>query len=98
MRTHVVRAAAWALVALALAAPAQLAAAQEMDLSKAPRITVAELKKLQAEGPVMIVDVRDHAAFRSGHIPGAVSIPLDQVASRVAEFKAAKKPIIIYCA
>ncbi len=74
MRRLLARASVWAVLVAALAAPLRLAAAQEMDLSKAPRITVAELKKLQAEGPVMIVDVRDHASFRTGHIAGAVSI------------------------
>lgn len=71
--------------------------AQEPDLSSAPRITVAELKQLQASGDVVVVDVRDKDSFREGHIPGSRSIPLEQIESRAEELKAAKKTIVTYC-
>jgi rhodanese-related sulfurtransferase len=86
---------------LALAALAALVpplAAQHAD--GAPRITMAEFKKLQAENKVLVVDVRDAQSFATGHIPGARSIPLASLAepARVAELKAATKEIVLYCA
>jgi rhodanese-related sulfurtransferase len=47
---------------------------------------------------VVVVDVRAAADYEAGHIPGARSIPLDQVEKRVAALKALKKPIVLYCA
>lgn len=97
MRTHLGRAALLALLALVVFLP-RLAAAQETDLAKAPRITVAEFKKLRAEGEVIVLDVRDADSYKAGHIPGARSIPLDQLASHADELKAANKAIVTYCA
>lgn len=74
------------------------AAAQETDLTTAPRITQEEFKKLHDTHAVVVVDVRDGDQFKAGHIPGALSIPLDQVAARADELKAYKKPIVTYCA
>ncbi len=96
MRTRIVRTVALAVIALGVFA--LRAAAQEMDLSAAPRITLAEFKKLHDAHDVVVVDVRDAAAFKAGHIPGALSIPLDQVTARVEQLKAENKPIVTYCA
>jgi rhodanese-related sulfurtransferase len=84
-----------AIVGLGVSLPLS---AQEPDLSTAPRITVAELKKLWDAREVVVVDVRDHEAFRSGHIPGAVSIPLDQVVAQAGRLETETKPIVTYCA
>ncbi len=75
-----------------------LAQAPADDLSKAPRIPAAEFKKLLDEDAVMVVDVRDEASYRAGHIPGAVSIPEAALPQRLDELKASKKPIVTYCA
>lgn len=66
------------------------------------------LKKLFGGGPAvnfselvsqgaMIVDVRTPGEFRSGHIQGAVNIPLDTIKGRVAELKKKNKPVITCC-
>lgn len=44
-----------------------------------------------------MVDVRTPEEFNQKHYPGAVNIPLDQVQSRLAEFKEMKTPIVAYC-
>lgn len=31
------------------------------------------------------------------HVPGAINIPLDEVAKRINEFKELPKPIVAYC-
>lgn len=58
--------------------------------------TSVDYKVLLSQGAV-IVDVRTAAEFKSGHIKGAVNIPLDQVKSKVAELKKKGKPIITCC-
>jgi rhodanese-related sulfurtransferase len=75
-------------------------AAQESDLATAPRITIAELRKLQAANNAIVIDVRDAESFATGHIPGARSIPLATLldSARVAELKAMPKEIVLYCA
>jgi 3-mercaptopyruvate sulfurtransferase SseA len=96
VRIRMIRTVAWAAIAVGVFA--LCAAAQETDLSKAPRITLAEFKKLFDAHDVVVVDVRDEASFRAGHIPGALSIPLDQLAAKTDQLKAEKKPIVTYCA
>jgi len=85
------------LTVLGLAAPL---AAQEASLATAQRIPLPELKKLQAENKVLVVDVRDPHSFVTGHIPGARSIPLASLLdpASVAELKATPKQIVLYCA
>ena len=44
----------------------------------------------------MVVDVRTDAEFNAGHIPDAISIPLDSLRDRMHELPA-ERPIIVYC-
>ena len=62
-----------------------------------PRITQAEFKKLLSANDVIVLDVRGDQAYRAGHIPGAISVPLEAVDARAAEWKAASKPVVTYC-
>ena len=39
----------------------------------------------QADAGPTVVDIRDPAAFRRGHIPGSVNVPFRQLPDRVAE-------------
>lgn len=84
-----------AVLALAVAPPA---IGQVADESTVPRISVADLKKAADAGQVLIVDVRDPRSFADGHIPGAINVPLGDVQKQAAGLKAAKKPIVTYCA
>lgn len=66
------------------------------------------IKKLFAGGPAvdykqllkdgaLIVDVRTPGEFKTGHIKGALNIPLDAIKSRVDELKRKNKTIITCC-
>ena len=43
-----------------------------------------------------LVDVRTPSEFASGHAPGSVNIPLDQVQNQLTKFKG-KKDIVVFC-
>lgn len=48
---------------------------------------------------VVIIDVRTKEEFSSGHMPGAKSIPVHEVPSRIKELKKLKDtPVLVYCA
>jgi phage shock protein E len=57
----------------------------------------AEARRLVVDG-ARLVDVRTAGEFGGGHLPGAVNIPLDQIAGRAGELKKAGKPVVLYCA
>jgi rhodanese-related sulfurtransferase len=65
--------------------------------SKVPRITVEELKKLMDEGQVVVVDVRNADAYNSGHIKGAINLPLDKIQAGKYDELPRDKRIITYC-
>jgi rhodanese-related sulfurtransferase len=44
----------------------------------------------------VVIDVRTPEEYASGHIPGAVNIPFDQVARRIAEIDA-PHGVALYC-
>lgn len=65
----------------------------------AESITGAELvERLQADAAPLILDVRTPAEFDDGHIPGAVNIPVSDLADRLKELTPYKeKEIVVYC-
>lgn len=72
-------------------------AAQRMPTPAELRVSFEEFKKLYDKGDVLVLDVRGRAAYRAGHIPGAVSLPLDEVEARIPQLKKEKRPIVTYC-
>jgi rhodanese-related sulfurtransferase len=63
-------------------------------------ITSEEAYKLMGDNKeLLIIDVRTKQEYKSGHIPGAKSIPAHELQERIAELQAYKdKPILIHCA
>jgi hypothetical protein len=61
------------------------------------RVSIEEFRKLASADAVTIVDVRDDDSFAAGHIPGAISIPLDTVAAAVEQLRKLGKPVVTYC-
>jgi hydroxyacylglutathione hydrolase len=65
---------------------------------RSSRITAAELAMLLAAGmAVTVVDVRGPGEVTDGTIPGAVHIPLPQLAARLDEVDTSR-PVVVYCA
>ena len=87
------RAAAWVLL-MVLLAPV-LAGAQDRPAEL--RIDWAKFKKAYDAESVAVVDVRSADAFEAGHIPRAMSVPLDDVERRAGELKKLGKPVVLYC-
>lgn len=59
-----------------------------------------ELIRRMDEGTVTLLDVRPTEEFAQGHLPGAISVPLGQLATWVkasAEPPATRKQIVAYC-
>lgn len=50
-----------------------------------PEVEVDDVVRMQHEAPVQIVDVREPDEWAEGHIPGAVHIPLGDIAARQGE-------------
>jgi rhodanese-related sulfurtransferase len=53
------------------------------------------LQRLEA-GDVTLIDVRPREEYAAGHIPGALSLPLDELADRLASLPA-DTTIVAYC-
>ena len=62
----------------------------------AVRISGSDARSLIAEG-AMLVDVRSPGEFSGGHIEGAISIPIQELAGRTEELGDTSSPIILYC-
>jgi rhodanese-related sulfurtransferase len=75
--------------------------AQVADLYIANRdalepVSLTELRRRLRDGGVTLLDVRPEDEYASGHIPGAISIPVTQLRRRLAELPRGRE-IIAYC-
>ena len=62
-------------------------------------ISTEELVELKNSGEnFVLVDVLEKDHFNVGHIPGAVNIPLDQIATKALEKYDKDKHLVLYCA
>ena len=79
---------------------AAMVAASMVVSTPAARIALEDFRRLHAAGAVLTVDVREPIAFRTGHIPGAVNVPLSDLDARADEIeaRAGRRPIVTYCA
>lgn len=60
------------------------------------QVTRAELLERVRAGTAVVIDVRPAEEHAAGHIPGAVSLPLDQLQARLAELPDDTE-IVAYC-
>ena len=54
------------------------------------------LWRMVQAGDVTVLDVRPSTEFESGHIPGAASIPLEELEGRLSEIPR-EQPVVAYC-
>jgi rhodanese-related sulfurtransferase/DNA-binding transcriptional ArsR family regulator len=66
------------------------------DVAALEPVAQDELFRRLSEGQVLVLDVRPEAEYAAGHIPGAVNVPHDQLAARLAEIPESTD-IIAYC-
>ncbi|MFZ0797117.1 MAG: rhodanese-like domain-containing protein [Terriglobales bacterium] len=58
-------------------------------------VTVAQVRN-QSSPQALLVDVRSGSEFASGHIPGTVNIPMDQIEARLDDLNR-DLPIVLIC-
>lgn len=58
---------------------------------------MSTLKELLKKQDTVLVDVRSPLEYESEHLSGAQNIPLEELSSRVNEFKSIHKPVVLYC-
>lgn len=68
-----------------------LAARDEME-----PVPAAEVLARARKGLVVVLDVRPEEEFAAGHLPGAVNIPIHELAKRLRELPP-RKEVIAYC-
>jgi len=89
-----------AVVAVAEARIAEVSALASAFFGEADGLRPVSLAELQeamaADQQLTLVDVRPEREFASGHVPGAVNIPLGHLAQRMAELPRDAR-IVAYC-
>ena len=80
-------------------APAAAGAASEQAPPAIPTIAPADLLAvLDGENGPVVLDVRTPEEYAAGHIEGAINIPHDQIASRLASLDSYRdRDIVVYC-
>ena len=77
----------------------ELQEAREALLAKARGVKSVDRKTLVERlrtSEAVLIDVRPREEFAAGHIAGAVSMPLDELASRLGELKKGRE-VVAYC-
>jgi len=81
---------ALAVLVLSIALP-------QAALASRPAVSPAAVGEISAQSkPPLLLDVRTPKEFAEGHLPGAVNIPHDQLASRLSEIDR-DHWVLVYC-
>lgn len=78
------------------AAVQQVVAEYLYDVDGLTAITADEATTLLDQGKVVIIDVRPREEFEAGHIPGAISMPLDELPGSASTLPKRQR-IVAYC-
>ena len=95
MNSRIGRKLAVALPTACLAVVTSLALAGDTGVSPISQEAFLAMPKQGADAP-FVLDVRTADEYASGHVPGAVNIPYDQVGARLAEVPK-DRPVVLYC-
>ena len=87
-----------AAIAVLLAMAGGTTARAQGDLGAVPRMKLEDFKKELDQDKLLVIDTRGPEAYRAGHIPGSINVPLSAWAENLPRLKASKKPIVAYCA
>jgi phage shock protein E len=79
----------WALPALVIVA--------FLVFKRLGQVSRDEAHRLVKEG-AKLVDVRSPMEFTSGHLPGAINVPLPELGARAQKLGPKDKPVVLYCA
>jgi rhodanese-related sulfurtransferase len=60
------------------------------------KVSADELLRRMRKNEVALLDVRPHVEYKAGHLPGALSIPVDELERRLSELPGGKT-IVAYC-
>jgi phage shock protein E len=55
------------------------------------------IKEILQNPQATIIDVRSPMEYASGHVEGAINIPVDEIASEMEHIKTLNAPFIMYC-
>ena len=53
-------------------------------------------RQQEADAALVVIDVRTPGEYANGHVPGAINIPHDRIAERMAEVPQ-DKDVVVYC-
>ena len=83
---------------LAIGLAALLLGAAAVDTAPGTISAAALAQQIEAGTAPLVLDVRTPAEFDAGHVPGAVNVPYDELATRLGELPADRAtPIVVYC-
>jgi len=71
-----------------------------LPFGKVPEISPGKLETMRKEGSArpQIVDARTNAKWRSGHITGAIHVPITELGARLASLQPDRtRPIVAIC-
>lgn len=72
-----------------------IAACSGSASSQSHHVDSAEAHRLVEQGATLL-DVRTEGEFAGGHLPGAVLVPVAELASRMSEVPR-DRPVVVYC-
>ncbi|MBK7861609.1 MAG: rhodanese-like domain-containing protein [Archangiaceae bacterium] len=61
------------------------------------QVSPDEARRLVKEG-ARLIDVRSAAEFASGHLPGAINVPVQELSARLDKLGPKDEPKVVYCA
>ena len=65
-------------------------------LDTVPQMDAEELARRQEAGDVAVLDVRGHAEWEAGHLPGVKNIPVGYLTERLNEIPR-DRPVVVHC-
>ena len=89
-------------IALTASAQSRLPEVADIDRTLASRperedlVARGDVRAMLKAGDTILLDVRPAAEFEHAHVPGAISIPLDELPERLGELSRRKR-IVTYC-